>query len=274
VSDKKSEVLGPIVLASIVDLQLRAGHPEAAIELLERAGQDVPEADRHALRAEIALASGDDEAAARSLDAALALEAAHPRALLLSARLAERGGDLAAALNLFDAAIAAGAGTEAAYAAVDAIENSATTPPNGVDERWTAMLQSFPHESRPPFELAKRMLDRGEDFETALVLAKRSVRFGSGAPGIEIMARLQLGLGNNKDAIAVLERSVETMQQPASTYYWLGMAYEADGDVDAARSAYRKAATARGIDVEQTGTDVEVLRARARPSDVAAKGTL
>jgi uncharacterized protein HemY len=119
------------------------------------------------------------------------------------------------------------------WAAVQLVANSGDEAE--LESRIEALLARHGTHAAAALLLAQRMSSR--DPERAFQLARRAVRFGGGPDALDTLGRMQLERGEAERAAQTLERSVELRPESASAHYWLGRAWAAAGDEDAARRA-------------------------------------
>lgn len=132
------------------------------------------EAAFHALQAQVSLAAGDGgESAGAAFERALELDPANASALVGMARLSAQRGDVAAALALYDRALAAEDLPETAVAAARLQRDS---DPEAAIARLVTLLDHHPREAGAALELARWLLEQGE-LERALDFARRAAWF-------------------------------------------------------------------------------------------------
>jgi tetratricopeptide (TPR) repeat protein len=212
-----------------------AGRQEEALEATEAALEAHPEAPGFHELAGVALrGAGDSDAARKEFQRALELEPERATALAQLAMLEVERGEPEAAIEFYDRA----ARTDPEdptfrWAAVQLVANSGDEAE--LESRIEALLARHGTHAAAALLLAQRMSSR--DPERAFQLARRAVRFGGGPDALDTLGRMQLERGEAERAAQTLERSVELRPESASAHYWLGRAWAAAGDEDAARRA-------------------------------------
>ena len=201
-----------------------AAHPDSAL---------FQELYGHAL-----LARGDSHAARAALERSLALESERATALAKLAALTGQGGDVEAALALYDRAARADP-DESGYA-WEALELARRS---GDEAEFERRLEQCVRQHGIHAEAANLLALRLREREPgrALALAHRAVRFGGGPDALDTLGQLQLERGEPEAAVLTLTRSLELRPAAPSTLYWLARALVGVGDAEAARRALREA---------------------------------
>jgi tetratricopeptide (TPR) repeat protein len=203
--------------------------------------------------------AGDPDAARKAFQQALELEPERATALAQLAVLAADQADAETAIALYDRAARADP-EDASYqwAAIQLVAASDDTAE--LERRLEALLARHGTHAAAAQLLARRL--RARDPERAFHLARRAVRFGGGPDALDTLGRMQLERGEAELAARTLGLSAELRPESASTHYWLGRAWAAAGDEDAARRAL-EAALATEAFPEREAAQAELARLNA-----------
>ncbi len=218
------------------------GNPAKALERIDAALRAHPEASElHRIRGSALAAQSAGEAAGKSFERALELDAANARALLGLALLAEGRGDLDAAVALYDRAAAAEPDASEARTAAARIQLARGAAADA-EQRFEAALRANPRDALAARELASILLSRKRGAEArALDLSLRAVRFGQRAGDFAVHSQVLLAQGSPEKALAAAERAHELEPDSPSIRFHLARALIAVGRAGDARAELERA---------------------------------
>jgi Flp pilus assembly protein TadD len=229
-------------LAAYVEALVAAGRAEDALARTEAALERHP--DELALKAIRARALAADGRSTSEVRAALAeapdQEATYPEASLALAALLTADGEVDEALGLYDLVYAARPGDpDAAFAAAELLLAKGQSV--RAERRLEALLVAHPRHAGAALRLARLLAERPDELERAQSLAVRAVRFHGGLDAVDALGRILFARGDHAAAILAFKGVLEQRPEAASTRYALARALSADGQLEAARAAYREA---------------------------------
>jgi tetratricopeptide (TPR) repeat protein len=174
--------------------------------------------------------------------------------------LAERAGDVPAAIALYDRARESDpSDAEPGFAAAELVAGRGDRA-QAID-RLVAVLRIDPRHARAALRLADLLAQEPIDLDRAQDFAQRAVALGGGVGALEALGRVRVMKGDGERAVANLREAQKLDPDRPSVQYWLGRALALTGDDAGARDAYER--------VVESGSGPEVERARA---ELAARG--
>jgi tetratricopeptide (TPR) repeat protein len=203
-----------------------AAHPDEAV-LHEIQARALRAADRP--RAEVAAA----------FERAIELDSAYAAALAGLAQLRAEEGQADVAVALYDRAAQADA-DEPEYAAAPARILLAGGETAQAERRFEEMLGWHPRYAGAATELARILLQRGNDPERAAKLAQRAVLLRGGAEALETLGWALFEAGKIDESVAALNGALKADAEWVAAHYRLGLSLARKGDVEAARAAFEK----------------------------------
>jgi len=226
----------------LVDILLRVGDPQAAGEQLARLPEPAVDAPTRALlSAEVAIASGDLDAA----DAALRTAAAGPRRSLLMAQVLEARGQLETAQPLYEEAMRA-AGPESRRAR---IRLAALALRARQAERAISLLEpareAAPSDREVVPLLVRAYLAKGRRERAEQAIDAALEREPAAPELLAARGALELSRGRFSEALTALRAAVEARPDDPELQAELGEAARLAGEPDAARAAYEAALARR-----------------------------
>lgn len=230
------------VLATLVEqLSATARHDDALSRADAAIAAHPDVAVFHELRGlSLEKASKPAEEIRAELERALELEPARVDSLRGLGRLAAQQDDLDAALAAFDLAAAADpADPTAEWEAIQAL--LAAGGAEAVDSRLSALLADHLQHAGAGDLMARRILARGDDLDSAQRHAERAVRLGGGAEALTTLGSVYRRQGDMERAIPPLRRSLRLRPDNPSARYELGVALARSGNAEAARVQLGKA---------------------------------
>lgn len=204
-----SEPRHSAAMRALVENLIGAGRSEEGLARVDAALEAHPdEAAFHEIRARaLETSEGSREHARDAFERAIDLEPNRASALEGLARVVAEEGDLGGAIALYDRAAAADSEDPGPpYAAIELLGAAQKT--DEVEQRLAALLTRQPRHARAANRLARRLLERGEELDRALELARRAVRFQAGPEAFDTLGWALLELGELDPAIAALKRAV------------------------------------------------------------------
>ena len=231
------------VLRAFVDAKLALGEPAEALKQLETAIEAHPEESKfQELRGRTLIAAGSLETAEVAFRRSLELDPESSAALHGQAVIAAQRGQRDQAVELYDrAARSDPTDPEPGWAAFQLLASDRGDLKNAaLAGRLERYLRDHPHRAAAALALAELRVESG-DREGALEMAQRAISFGSGSRGVEMVARIQLEMGDPSAAIETLKRMAKVNLEQPSAQYWLGKALASAGDRAGAQEALRRA---------------------------------
>jgi len=228
-------------LRELVQLQLESGQGKRAVALTSRLAEEHPgEASLHALHGHVLLRGGADAEARKELERALELDAGEATALVGMGQLAQRSGDAAAAVDLFERAARANPDEPAyGYSAAQALLVAGRT--DEAERRLRELVHRFPELAPAANDLAWLLADRGESLDFALALAQRSASLARGPEVLDTLGWVQFRRGELEASAESLRAALELNPDYATARYHLGLCLAKRGDAAGAREAFRTA---------------------------------
>jgi tetratricopeptide (TPR) repeat protein len=229
------------ILAAAIDAQLSLGELDEAAAQVDAAIAARPEAaGPQALRGRVLAARGSLDEAESAYRRALELDPDSAAALAGLGGVEAQRGRRDEAIALYDRADRSDPeDPEPGWSAYLLVAESAASP----DERAARLerfLRAHPRHAAAALSLAELRLAEG-DLAGSLAMAKRAVGFLAGAPGVELVARIQLEMDDPRAAVETLGRMNPANLGQPSAQFWLGTALARSGEVERAREALRNA---------------------------------
>lgn len=195
------------VLRSLVRFQIEVGEGEKADALVARALEAHPDAAAfHSIAGLAKELSAETPAAGREAwERALALDPRDADALRGLARVAERAGDFATAIERLDRAAEIEPWSAAIVIRAAELLGESGAEPVAIEQRWLRVFREFPWEVAPVQALARIALARG-DLAKAREMADRAVRLKGGASALELLASVHEARGESAEAAAIREQ--------------------------------------------------------------------
>jgi Flp pilus assembly protein TadD len=230
-----------LALRELVQLQLDSGQAKRALALTARLAQEHPaEASLCALHGHVLLHGGAGAEARQEFERALELDAAEATALVGLGQLAQRSGDRAAAVDLFERAARARPDEPTyGYAAAQALLLAGRTAE--AERRLRELVHRFPELGPAANDLAWLLAERGESLDFALALAQRAVSLARGPEVLDTQGWVQFRRGELEASAESLRAALELAPDYATARYHLGLCLAKAGDAAGAREAFRTA---------------------------------
>jgi len=230
-----------IALRELLQLQLESGQGKRAVALASRLAAEHPdEASLHALHGHVLLAGGADAEARQEFERALELDQGEATALAGLGQLAQRSGDTAAALDLFERA-ARSKPDEPNYGYAAAHALMAAGRPAEAEQRLRDLVHRFPELGPAANDLAWILAEKGESLDYALILAQRAASLARGPEVLDTLGWVQLRRGELEAAAKNLRAALELEPDYGTARYHLGLCLARGGDPAGAREAFRTA---------------------------------
>jgi tetratricopeptide (TPR) repeat protein len=248
---REHEAFEGLAVAELARAELRASGAQAAIQTLEESGLDLTD-PRHepaarqwiglllALRGDLLLGLGEEEAARAVFEAALGADPESGPALAGLGQLEQRAGRPESALALFERALAAHPG-DPNYAYLAASARLALGRKEEGASGLRALLRRNPEHLAACNDLAWLLAEQGEDLDLAAALATRAARLDPRPEVLDTLGWVRLRRGEIEPAIAALEKALADQPELSTARYHLGLALVQRGDEEAARQAFRAA---------------------------------
>jgi tetratricopeptide (TPR) repeat protein len=198
------------------------------------------------VRGQLALASGDLEAAQQAFEQALRLDVDSAAALAGEGEVALRRGDPAQALERFQGAVAR-APDDPDYAYGVARAHLAAGDEAAAEADLRRVLRSHPEHVGAANDLAWLLARRGESLPWAQELAQRAVRLAPSPETRDTLGFVLWRQGHGKAARKAFEAALAARPDYATARYHLGLVQLDAGERDAARASLEQALAAGGF---------------------------
>jgi tetratricopeptide (TPR) repeat protein len=198
------------------------------------------------VQGQLALASGDLEAAQQAFERALRLDVDSAAALAGEGQVALRRGDPARALELLKGALArVPDDPDYAYAVAQARLAAGDEP--GAEAELRRVLRSHPEHVGAANDLAWLLARRGDSLAWAQELAQRAVRLAPSPETRDTLGFVLWRRGDGKAARKAFEAALAVRPDYATARYHLGLVQLDAGEQDAARASLEQALAAGGF---------------------------